>query len=194
MRIIGIDPGLTRCGIGVITFTPPRAVEFEHVEVIRSSAELEMPERLRVLGASLERLFEKADYDAVAIERIFAGENRPSVMGVAHISGIAMYLAAKRGIPVTLYTPNEVKAQVTGYGAADKAQMTTMVTKLLRLGSPPKPADAADALALAITHAWAMKNPAQHANGRGKGSENALTPAQQQWLAAERQSKRQRSH
>lgn len=184
MRIIGIDPGLTRCGIGIVTAGPGRRVTFEHVEVLRSDAGAETPERIHRIGASIERLLEGARPDAIALERVFAQDNVASVMGVAQISGVVMYLAEQRSIPLALYTPNEVKAQVTGYGSADKTQVTAMVTRLLRLAEPPRPADAADALALAITHAWHL--------GRG-GSANraralppsAETPAQRAWREAE---------
>ena len=92
--------------------------------------------------------------DAVAVERVFAQHNVRTVMGTAQASGIAMVAAARRGLPVALHTPSEVKAAVTGSGRADKAQVGAMVTRILRLDAPPKPADAADALALAIIHIW----------------------------------------
>lgn len=186
MRIIGIDPGLTRCGIGIVTAGRGRTVIFEHVEVLRSSAESSTPERIHRIGAAIERLLDGDRPDAIALERVFAQDNVASVMGVAQISGVVMYLAEQRGVPVALYTPNEVKAQVTGYGSADKAQVTTMVTRLLRLAAPPKPADAADALALAITHAWHL--------GRGgtlnrqSPSAGVETPAQRAWREAEMRS------
>ena len=126
---------------------------FEHVEVLQSPASASQPERIHQIGSSIERLLDGHKPDGVALERVFAQDNVASVMGVAQISGVVMYIAEQRGIPVALYTPNEVKAQVTGYGAADKAQVTTMVTRLLGLAAPPKPADAADALAIAVTHA-----------------------------------------
>ena len=187
MRIIGIDPGLTRCGVGVVTAGASRKVTFEHVEVLTSSAGEPLPERLHRIGSGIRRLLDGEKPAGIALERVFAQDNLPSVMGVAQISGVVMFLAAERGIPVSLYTPNEVKAQVTGYGAAEKAQVTTMVTRLLGLAAPPKPADAADALALAITHAWHL--------GRG-GSASRMerfeldakpgeTPAQRAWREAE---------
>jgi crossover junction endodeoxyribonuclease RuvC len=92
--------------------------------------------------------------DAVAVERVFSQHNVRTVMGTAQASGIAMVVAARRGIPVALHTPSEVKAAVSGSGRADKAQVGAMVTRLLRLDAAPKPADAADALALAICHIW----------------------------------------
>jgi len=187
MRIIGIDPGLTRCGIGIITAGAGRTVNFEHVEVLQSPSDASTPERIRQIGSAIERLLDGEKPGAVSLERVFAQDNVASVMGVAQISGVVMYLAETRGIPVALYTPNEVKAQVTGYGSADKSQVTTMVTRLLRLGAPPKPADAADALALAITHAWHL--------GRGGSMDRSRqlapgveTPAQRAWREAEQRS------
>lgn len=196
MRILGIDPGLTRCGIGVVTAGPGRVVTFEHVEVLHSPADAEIPARIHLIGSGIERLLEGDPPDAIALERVFAQDNVASVMGVAQISGVVMYLAERHGIPLALYTPNEVKAQVTGYGSADKAQVTAMVTRLLRLGAPPKPADAADALALAITHAWHLgrggaANRAQgHARSGGAGL--GETPAQRAWREAEARQGRRR--
>ena len=196
MRIIGIDPGLTRCGIGIVTAGRGRDVTFEHVEVLQSSAEADIPQRIHMIGSSIERLLDGQRPDGIALERVFAQDNVASVMGVAQISGVVMYLAEQRGIPVALYTPNEVKAQVTGYGSAEKAQVTAMVTRLLRLAAPPKPADAADALALAITHAWHL--------GRGGAADRAVlgrnaastpggeTPAQRAWREAEQKQGRRR--
>lgn len=194
-RIIGIDPGLTRCGIGVVTAGAGRKVTFEHVEVLTSSASMPLPERILRIGSSIERLLDGERPAGIALERVFAQDNVASVMGVAQISGVVMFLAEQRGIPVSLYTPNEVKAQVTGYGSAEKAQVTTMVTRLLGLAAPPKPADAADALALAITHAWHL--------GRGgaasrmerfdqRGAAAAETPAQRAWREAETKRGRRR--
>ena len=192
-RIIGIDPGLTRCGIGVVTAGAGRRVTFEHVEVLGSPATAELPARLYQLGSAIERLLDGEKPAAIALERVFAQQNLPSVMGVAQISGVVMFLAERRGIPVALYTPNEVKAQVTGYGSADKTQVTTMVTRLLRLGAPPKPADAADALALAITHAWHLSRGGsadRSSQGRATAGE---TPAQRAWREAEARAGRRRS-
>lgn len=191
MRVIGIDPGLTRLGVGIVSSDGSRKLTFEHVEVMTSPAGDETPARLHRLGASLERLFDGEKPDAIALERVFVQQNLPSVMGVAQISGVVMFLAAERDIPVTLYTPNEVKAQVTGYGAADKAQVTAMVTRLLGLKAPPKPADAADALALAIAHAWHLgRGRGAHAKPLGPGGE---TPAQRAWREAEVKLGRRRS-
>ncbi len=197
MRIIGIDPGLTRCGIGIVTTGHGRKVNFEHVEVLQSPAGASAPARLHQIGSSIERLLDGQRPDGIALERVFAQDNVASVMGVAQISGVVMFLAERRGIPVSLYTPNEVKAQITGYGAADKAQITAMVTRLLGLAAPPKPADAADALALAITHAWHLgrggttrrQNETQGSLGATLGAE---TPAQRAWREAEQKQGRRR--
>lgn len=186
MRILGVDPGLTRCGIGVVTMHGGRRVEFEHVEVMTSAADAPIASRIHRIGEGIARLLDGESVDAIALERVFAQQNLPSVMGVAQISGVVMYLAEQRGVPVALYTPNEVKSQVTGYGSADKAQVTTMVTRLLRLQAPPKPADAADALALAITHAWHLgRGGAADRVGAGRAPAGE-TAAQRAWREAER--------
>lgn len=189
MRIIGIDPGLTRCGVGIVTASASRKVAFEHVEVLRSAADRPLPERIHRIGSSIERLLDGEKPAGIALERVFAQDNVASVMGVAQISGVVMYLAEERGIPVALYTPNEVKAQVTGYGSADKAQVTTMVTRLLGLAVPPKPADAADALALAITHAWHLGRGGAATRmerfDRSAAAPAGETPAQRAWREAE---------
>ncbi len=155
---------------------------------------MSQPERLHRIGSSIERLLDGDKPAGIALERVFAQDNVASVMGVAQISGVVMYLAEQRGIPVALYTPNEVKAQVTGYGAADKAQVTTMVTRLLGLAAPPKPADAADALALAITHAWHLGRggSARRQTENGAASAPGETPAQRAWREAEQRQGRRR--
>ncbi len=154
MRVLGVDPGLTRCGIGVVEGDPGRSLRMVDVDVFRTSASLPTAERLLSLQADMDAWVRRYRPDAVAIERVFADVNVASVMGTAQASAVAMLAAASRGIPVHLHTPTEVKAAVTGSGRADKAQVTVMVTRLLRLPGPPKPADAADALALAICHLW----------------------------------------
>lgn len=154
MRILGIDPGLTRCGVGVVDLNSNRRATFVGVHVVRTPAEHELPSRLLALEIELETLFNSYQPDAIAIERVFSQHNVRTAMGTAQASAVAMLVAAKRGLDVAMYTPTEVKAAVTGYGRADKAQITSMVTRLLNLDAPPKPADAADALALALCHAW----------------------------------------
>ncbi|MDQ1103947.1 crossover junction endodeoxyribonuclease RuvC [Nocardioides zeae] len=154
MRVLGIDPGLTRCGVGVVEGRLGRPLTLVDVNVIRTSASVPVPERLVTIERGVEAWIEEHRPDVVAIERVFARSDVSTVMGTAQASGIAMVVAARRGITVALHTPSEVKAAVSGSGRADKAQVGAMVTRILRLDAMPKPADAADALALAITHIW----------------------------------------
>lgn len=154
MRVLGVDPGLTRCGLGVVEGQIGRPLHLLDVGVKRTPADLAVPQRLVLIEEALEEWIGRHRPDAVAVERVFSQHNVSTVMGTAQASAVAMVVAARRGIPVALHTPSEVKAAVTGSGRADKAQIATMVTRLLRLPSAPKPADAADALALAICHVW----------------------------------------
>jgi crossover junction endodeoxyribonuclease RuvC len=150
VRVLGVDPGLTRCGIGVVDVAPDRTARLVHVEVIRTPPDQALELRLLTLGRGIAALLDEHRPDAFALERVFAQHNVRTVMGIAQISGIALHLAAERGLRVGLHTPSEVKAAITGYGAADKRQVTAMVTRVLGLDEAPKPADAADALAIAI--------------------------------------------
>ena len=153
MRVLGVDPGLTRCGLGVIEGRPGRA-SLVAVGVVRTPPEAELGQRLVELERNIEAWLDLHRPDAVAVERVFAQHNVRTVMGTAQAGAIAIVAASRRGIPVALHTPSEVKAAVTGSGRADKAQVGIMVTRILRLTEMPKPADAADALALAICHSW----------------------------------------
>ncbi len=154
MRVLGVDPGLTRCGLGIVEGTPGRPPTLVAVGVIRTPADLDVARRLVRIEAELEEWITEHRPDAVAVERVFAQQNVRTVMGTAQASGVAMVVAARRGLPVALHTPSEVKAAVTGSGRAGKEQVTTMVTRILKLAERPTPADAADALALAICHVW----------------------------------------
>ena len=154
MRVLGIDPGLTRCGVGVVEGEVGRPLKLVDVNVVRTPTGQATPERLVHLERALDAWIEEHRPHAVAIERVFARSDVSTVMGTAQASGIAMVCAARRGLPVALHTPSEVKAAVSGNGRADKAQVGMMVTRILRLDAMPRPADAADALALAITHIW----------------------------------------
>ncbi|MGP3969129.1 crossover junction endodeoxyribonuclease RuvC [Streptomyces sp. 6N223] len=154
MRVLGVDPGLTRCGIGVVDGVPGRALRMAGVGVLRTPADAGTAQRLLLIERGLEEWLDEHRPDAVAVERVFSQHNVRTVMGTAQASAVAMLCAARRGLPVALHTPSEVKAAVTGSGRADKAQVGAMVTRLLRLPAPPRPADAADALALAICHIW----------------------------------------
>jgi crossover junction endodeoxyribonuclease RuvC len=154
VRVMGVDPGLTRCGVGVVEGAPGKRLHLVHVSVVRTGADEEHALRLVGIEAGIEALMEEFRPDAVAVERVFSQHNVRTVMGTAQAAGIAMLAAARRGLPVALHTPSEAKAAVTGNGRADKAQVTRMVTRLLSLETAPSPADAADALALAICHVW----------------------------------------
>lgn len=154
MRVLGVDPGLTRCGIGVVDGAPGRRVSLVHVEVVRTSADLDLASRLLAIEVGIEAVLDATNPDAVAVERVFAQHNVRTVMGTAQAGALAIVAAARRGIPVTLHTPSEVKAAVTGQGRADKDQVALMVMRLLGLDTAPRPADASDALALAICHLW----------------------------------------
>lgn len=151
--ILGVDPGLTRCGFGVVLADGTR-VSFVDAGVIRTPADAPIEERLRAVWVGLEALMDRHRPDAVAVERVYAQMNVKTVMGTAQASGLALTLAALREVPVATYTPTEMKAAVTGSGRAEKAQVTAMVQRLLRLDAPVKPADASDALGLAICHCW----------------------------------------
>jgi crossover junction endodeoxyribonuclease RuvC len=154
VRVLGVDPGLTRCGVGVVEGTPGRPLTMVAVGVVRTPADMPLAQRLLMIETSLDEWFETHRPDAVAVERVFAQNNVRTVMGTAQASAVALLMAARRGLPVALHTPSEVKAAISGSGRADKDQVTAMVTRVLRLDAPPKPADAADALALAICHIW----------------------------------------
>jgi crossover junction endodeoxyribonuclease RuvC len=154
MRVLGVDPGLTRCGLGVVDGVPGRALVMVCHDVARSSPDAGIGERLLAIEQQIEEWLDTYRPDAVAVERVFSQHNVRTVMGTAQAGAVAIVCAARRGIPVALHTPSEVKAAVTGSGRADKAQVTAMVTRLLRLPDAPRPADAADALALAICHIW----------------------------------------
>ena len=159
IRVLGVDPGLTRCGIGVVDGAPGRALTLVRVGVVRTSADDDIATRLLAIETEIESWLDACQPDAVAVERVFSQQNVRTVMGTAQAGAIAIASAARQGLPVALHTPSEVKAAVTGNGRAGKEQVTTMVTKLLRICDPPRPADAADALALAICHLWRGGTP-----------------------------------
>jgi crossover junction endodeoxyribonuclease RuvC len=154
MRVLGVDPGLTRCGLGVIDGEPGRRLRLVATGVVSTQAGDEIGERLLALEEQVERWLTDYRPDTVAVERVFSQHNVRTVMGTAQAGAVAIVCSARRGLPVALHTPSEVKAAVTGNGQAGKAQVTQMVTRLLAMADPPRPADAADALALAICHLW----------------------------------------
>ncbi|MEV6927880.1 crossover junction endodeoxyribonuclease RuvC [Dactylosporangium sp. NPDC051485] len=154
MRVLGVDPGLTRCGVAVVDGLPGRPCKLVHVEVVRSDPDMDLSLRLLNLDRRLAEVVAEHEPQSAAVERVFSQHNVRTVMGTAQAGAVAILAAARAGLPVQMYTPSEVKAAVSGNGSADKAQVTAMVTRLLRLEVAPRPADAADALALAICHVW----------------------------------------
>ena len=192
LRVLGIDPGLTRCGVGVVDVTSTRKATLVHFGVIRTPPEMPLEQRLLIIGTQLAELIDEHAPHAVALERVFAQHNLRTVMGTAQASGVAMHMAASRGLAVGLHTPSEVKAAVTGYGSAEKAQVGLMVANILGLDAVPTPADAADALALAICHAWrgGVATAVTRSGETGAAASGGLTPAQSVWRAAESAAKR----
>jgi crossover junction endodeoxyribonuclease RuvC len=154
VRVLGIDPGLTRCGVGVVEGVPGRPCKLVAYYVVYTEPADDLALRLLHLDRSLGDLVAEHRPDSVAVERVFSQHNVRTVMGTAQASAVAVLAGARADLPVQTYTPSEVKAAVTGSGVAGKAQVTAMVTRLLSLDAPPRPADAADALALAICHIW----------------------------------------
>jgi len=186
VRVLGVDPGLTRCGLGVVDGLPGRKVRMVAVGVAQSPPSADIDQRLLVIAATIDEWLEEHAPDALAVERVFAQHNVSTVMGTAQVAGIAMLAAARRRIPVAMHTPSEVKAAVTGSGRADKPQVQTMVQRLLSLDELPRPADAADALALAICHLW---RPAG-AVGAPQRAPGSMTAAQRAWAQAEQAARR----
>jgi len=154
VRVLGVDPGLTRCGFGVVQGGGGREVSPVAVDVVRTPADLPLAARLLRISDAAEQWLDTYRPDVLAVEQVFSQHNVRTAMGTAQAGGVVALAAARRRIPVSFHTPSEVKAAVTGSGTADKAQVTTMVTRLLGLAEAPTPADAADALALAICHCW----------------------------------------
>jgi crossover junction endodeoxyribonuclease RuvC len=154
VRVLGVDPGLTRCGLGIVEGGLGQPLRMIAVGVVRTPPS-DAPElRLLALQVEIDAWLAQHTPDAVAVERVFAKANIKGIMGTAQASAVPMLAAARLGLPLAMHTPTEIKAAVTGNGRADKAQVTAMVTRILRLTVAPRPADAADALALAICHVW----------------------------------------
>ena len=154
MRVLGVDPGLTRCGLGVIEGSLGRPLAMRHVEVVKTPSSEPLEQRLFTLHCRIRDLIDATAPDVMAVERMFSQHNLHTVMGTAQASAAAVLVAAEVGIPVAWHTPTEVKAAVTGTGRADKAQVAGMVVRILDLPTRPTPVDATDALALAICHVW----------------------------------------
>jgi crossover junction endodeoxyribonuclease RuvC len=182
VRVLGVDPGLTRCGLGVVDGDGGRQVRCVLVDVARSPAGAEVAARLLVVAEAVEKAIRIYRPEVVAVERVFSQANVSTVMGTAQASGVVALVAARAGLPVVFHTPSEVKAAVTGSGRAGKQQVTAMVTRLLGLAEKPSPADAADALALAICHCW--RGPMIDRLAAAKATSNQLAKAHRARLAA----------
>ncbi|GAA1089459.1 crossover junction endodeoxyribonuclease RuvC [Tsukamurella spumae] len=184
MRVMGVDPGLTRCGLSVVETGVGRKVTALDVDVVRTPATMPLPERLLAVWTAAEFWMDTHQPDVIAVERVFAQHNVSTAMGTAQAGGVVALAAARRGIDVHFHTPSEVKAAVTGNGNAGKAQVTAMITRILGLQKAPEPADAADALALAVCHSWRAPMIARMAEAERAAAEQKKVF--QQRLAAQR--------
>ncbi|QWW20469.1 crossover junction endodeoxyribonuclease RuvC [Schaalia sp. 19OD2882] len=193
MRVMGIDPGLTRCGLAVVDVDLSRKAHLVHVEVARTDKDLATHFRLRGVADAIDRVIAGHRPEVVAIERVFAQDNLQSVTTTMQVMGAAMTCVGRAGLPLAVHTPSEVKTAVTGNGRAEKAQVQHMVARILGLADVPRPADAADALAIAICHAWrgtgllgsgddssVSVSLSGRVNARGE-----MTPAQLAWTRAQ---------
>jgi crossover junction endodeoxyribonuclease RuvC len=154
MRVLGVDPGLTRCGLGIVENGVSQKLIMVGVGVIQTPADVDLAQRLLMLETELISWIKEFEPDVIAVERVFSQLNIRTAMSTGQAAGVALLVAARSGIQVAMHTPTEVKAAVTGSGRADKKQVALMVQKLLFLKEIPKPVDATDALALAICHHW----------------------------------------
>jgi crossover junction endodeoxyribonuclease RuvC len=171
--VLGIDPGLSRCGYGAVRRDAAATLQAVAGGVVTTPADMDRPERLRTLMAELQGLVVELQPDVVVVEHVFFQNNARTAMSVGQASGLAMVAAAQSGCEVVRYTSNEVKQALVGYGAATKLQVQRMVASVLHLDSPPRPPDVADALALAVCHLTTM--PLRRAideaiQGLGRGS------------------------
>ncbi|MGO4044623.1 MULTISPECIES: crossover junction endodeoxyribonuclease RuvC [Actinomyces] len=190
-----MDPGLTRCGLGCVDVDPRRRARLVEVGVVRTPPSQSPELRLLTITEAIEDWIARLGPSVVSIERVFAQDNLRSVIGVAQVMGTAMAAAARAGLEVAQHTPSEAKAAVTGSGTADKAQVQAMVTRILGLDAPPRPADAADALAQAICHGWrgggtGTDDATEMVSAGGAVRVSARTPAQRQWAAAQAAARR----
>ena len=151
-RVLGIDPGLTRCGYAVVDGRGTNAESAVAMGVLRTPPDQPLPQRLAALGTELAALIAEFAPDVVAVEHVFFQVNVRTAMSVGQASGLALAEAARAGCEVAQYTPNQVKGAVAGWGAAPKEQVQKMVQARLRLSRAPEPPDAADAAALALCH------------------------------------------
>jgi crossover junction endodeoxyribonuclease RuvC len=173
VRVLGVDPGLTRCGVAVVEGGTGRSVRCVAVDTVRTPADDDLADRLLAVSDFVEGWLDVHKPDVVAVERVFSQHNVRTAMGTAQTGGVVAVAAARRGLKVEFHTPSEVKAAVTGSGTADKAQVTAMVMRLLKLTEKPGTADAADALALAICHIWRAPLKARLAEAEARAAELA---------------------
>lgn len=172
--VLGVDPGLTRCGVGVVRGPAARPALIE-ADCLRTDAALPVEQRLLALHAGLREVIARTAPDAVAVERVLFSGNVRTAMPTGQAAGIALLVAAEHGLPVVAYSPNEVKQTVAGDGRADKRAVARLVAAQLGLDTPPGPADVSDALAVAITHL---------AHARGPAADRITTPARASLAAA----------
>lgn len=156
MRIVGIDPGIGRTGWGIIEVRSGK-LEVRNYGCIETFKHQKVEDRLLFLYKTLGEILNEAKPDAFAIEELFFNTNTTTALVVGQARGVAFLTAAQRDIPISVYTPLQVKMAVSGYGRADKKQVGQMVKSILKLSSIPKPDDTTDALAIAITHAFSYK-------------------------------------
>lgn len=154
MRVVGVDPGLTRCGLAAVEGGPGRQPRLLGVAVVTTDVDAKLAQRLCALEAAIEAFLAEHHPDDLAVEAVFSQHNTATVIGTAQASGVALLVGGRRGLTVDTYTPTEVKAGVTGNGRAEKSQIARVVTTVLGLDAPPRPVDATDALALALAHLW----------------------------------------
>lgn len=158
MRVIGIDPGIGRAGWGIVDVQGAKCT-VQRFGCIETDAKAALADRLQTLYESLAIIIEENEPEVLAIEELFFNTNAKTAMVVGQARGVVLLLAAQKNLPVTIYTPLQVKIATTGYGRAEKAQVGQMVKTILKLSTIPKPDDTADALAIAITHAFSAKIP-----------------------------------
>ncbi len=153
MRVLGVDPGLTRCGLAVVDVHAARRVSLVFADVIRTPADAGLGARLSLVEAAIGSAIDEFSPTAIAVEQVFSQHNVRTVIGTAQAAGVAALVAERAGVPLQFHTPSEVKAAVTGSGRADKRQVAAMVSRIVG-GPVPGPADLTDAVALAICHGW----------------------------------------
>jgi len=156
MRILGVDPGIARSGWGVIEVQSSK-LKVQSYGCIETLAKLDSSERLKQIYNTLTKIIEKYNPDALAVEELFFNTNAKTAFIVGQARGVILLAAGQKNIPIATYTPLQVKMAITGYGRAEKSQIGQMVKVLLKLKEIPKPDDVADALAVALTHAFTNK-------------------------------------